>query len=86
MTWASTIDRNFEPGWGLYNNSTGTVRDIVFAPGDDPNSGDLPQYVAVEFSHYTGPVWDPENPKVGCNTVRQKFYTQPQNSTNSYKL
>ena len=43
------VDRNFEPGWGLYNNSIGTVRNIVFAPGDDPNSGDLPQYVAVEF-------------------------------------
>lgn len=58
------VDRNFEPGWGLYNNSIGTVRDIVFAPGDDPNSGDLPQYIAVEFSHYTGPAWDPANPKV----------------------
>lgn len=62
------VDRNFEPGWGLYNNSIGTVRDIVFAPGDDPNSGDLPQYVAVEFSHYTGPAWDPGNPKVRKNT------------------
>ena len=71
------VDRNFEPGWGLYNNSIGTVRDIVFAPGDDPNSGDLPQYVAVEFSHYTGPVWDPENPKVGCasNSMRPTFCT-----------
>ena len=51
----------------VYNNSIGTVRDIVFSPGDDPNSGDLPQYVAVEFTHYNGPVWDQDNPKVSMN-------------------
>lgn len=58
------VDKNFEPKWGLYNNAIGTIIDIVFAPGHDPNNGDLPQYVVVEFRHYTGPAWLKDRPKV----------------------
>ena len=55
--------RNFEPAWGLYNNAVGVVDEIMFSSGKDPNNGDLPEYVAVHFEHYCGPVWDKNNPK-----------------------
>jgi hypothetical protein len=58
------VDKNFHPRWGLFNNAIGTVIDIVFKPGDDPNNGDLPLYVAVLFKNYKGPPWWPRNPKV----------------------
>ena len=56
--------RNFEPEWGLFNNAVGTVEEIVFPKGGDPNSGDLPLYVVVRFPQYSGPTWDNKNPKV----------------------
>ena len=58
------VDKNFEPTWGLYNNAIGKVVEIVFAPGKDPNNGDLPSYVAVRFESYCGPTWDESDPKV----------------------
>ena len=58
------VDKNFEPAWGLYNNTVGVVKDTVFAPGKDPNNGDLPLYVAVQFENYCGPTWDKHNPKL----------------------
>lgn len=56
--------RNFNPAWGLYNGAIGAVHEIVFRPGDNPNHGDLPLYVVVEFNSYCGPIWDEKNPKV----------------------
>jgi hypothetical protein len=56
--------RNFNPSWGLFNGSIGTVQEIVFSPNDNPNEGDLPLYVVVDFNSYCGPVWDQSNPKV----------------------
>ena len=56
--------RNFNPKWGLFNSSIGTVQEIVFEKNQNPNAGDLPLYVAVEFPSYTGPVWDITNPTV----------------------
>lgn len=56
--------RNFRPSWGLFNGAHGTVEEIVFAPGEDPNNGDLPEYVVVNFPAYVGPVWDSNSPKV----------------------
>ena len=56
--------RNFCPLWGLHNGACGTVVEIVFANGKNPNHGDLPEYVVVEFPNYTGPVWDKQNDKV----------------------
>ena len=58
--------RNFRPRWGLFNGAHGTVEEIVFAPGKDPNNGDLPEYVVVNFPGYVGPAWDRNNPKVSC--------------------
>jgi hypothetical protein len=60
--------RNFNPAWGLFNGSIGTVREIVFSPDDNPNDGDQPLYVVVEFNSYCGPAWDESNPKVRTYT------------------
>jgi hypothetical protein len=56
--------RNFNPAWGLFNGSIGVVQEIVFSPGANPNDGDQPLYVVVEFNSYCGPVWDTKHPKV----------------------
>ena len=55
--------RNFEPDWGLYNGSIGTVKEIVFNKGESPLDGTLPQYVIVEFLEYCGPAWIKNQPK-----------------------
>lgn len=60
-------NRNFCPQWGLHNGAVGTIDEIVFDRGTDPNRGDLPAYVVVDFPHYIGPAWDKNNP-----TVREK--------------
>ena len=54
---------NFYPEWGLFNGAIGTVEEIVYQDGDNPNDKDLPLYVAVKFENYEGPIWDPQNPK-----------------------
>jgi hypothetical protein len=68
---------NYNPLWGLYNGACGTVQEIVFLkPGSNPNGGDIPDYVVVDFPSYTGPPWDINNPthvpipkaKHFCNT------------------
>lgn len=46
--------RNLRPEWGLYNNASGRVIDLVFKEGESPNSKSLPVYVLVEFPSYTG--------------------------------
>ena len=56
--------RNFCPMFGLHSGACGTVIEIVFKKGENPNNGDLPLYVVVEFPHYCGPAWDKKNPKV----------------------
>ena len=61
--------RNFEPDWGLFSNAVGVVSEIPFKEGKDPNNGDLPEYVAVTFAHYSGPAWDPERPKVSPRNI-----------------
>ena len=58
------LTKNFEPEWSLFNNSIGEVEEIVFREGGNPNTGDQPCYVAVKFPQYSGPPWDPQNPKV----------------------
>ena len=60
----STCNHNFEPEWGLFNNSVGKVEEIVFEPGHNPNAGDHPCYVAVSFPQHSGPAWDDKKPKV----------------------
>ena len=63
----SISNHNFEPEWGLFNNSVGEVEEIVFNKGDNPNAGDHPCYIAVSFPQYSGPAWDAEKPKVCSN-------------------
>ena len=54
---------NYNPAWGLYNGACGTVTEIVFlSQGSNPNNGDMPDYVVVDFPSYTGPIWDQGNP------------------------
>jgi hypothetical protein len=48
------------------------VREIVFAKGDNPNHGNLPKYVVVEFPAYSGPKWDSDNPKVSIRLLYTK--------------
>ena len=57
------MGRNFEPDWGLYNGSIGTVKEIVFERDENPLDGTLPQYVLVDFPEYCGPPWLKDKPK-----------------------
>ena len=56
-------NKNFCPVWGLHNGACGTVKEIVFDKKKNPNNGDLPMYVVVDFPLYCGPAWDRDNPK-----------------------
>ena len=57
-------NKNFCPIWGLHNGAVGIVDEIIFQPGHNPNKGDLPHYVVVNFPQYVGPKWDLDNPTV----------------------
>ncbi len=57
-------NKNFCPQWGLHNGACGIVKEIVFEKNGNPNEGDLPKYIVVEFPLYCGPAWDKNNPKV----------------------
>ena len=59
-----SLKRNFFPLWGLHNGACGKVHEIVFGKDKNPNAGDLPEYVVVEFPLYRGPPWDLDNPKL----------------------
>lgn len=56
-------NKNYCPLWGLHNGACGTVKEIIFEKGTNPNHGDLPLYVVVHFPLYCGPVWDMDDPK-----------------------
>ena len=68
-------NKNFCPQWGLHNGACGMVDEIVFSPGENPNHGDLPSYVVVEFPLYCGPAWDKDNPKVSLCRLEIKLPT-----------
>jgi hypothetical protein len=53
---------NYEPSWGLYHGSIGTVMDIVYEKDQSPNLGDSPKYVLVNFDQYCGPTFCTEHP------------------------
>jgi hypothetical protein len=55
---------NIYPGWGLFNGGIGTVVDIVYEEGKNPNTGDLPEYVLVRFPQYIGPPLVASDPKL----------------------
>ncbi len=48
------VGANLYPRRGLYNGAMGIVKDIVFDKSHNPNFGDFPLYVLVEFSQYDG--------------------------------
>ena len=54
--------RNLMPDWGLHRNAFGTVVEIVFEKDKDPNAGDLPRFVVVDFPEHIGPKWHPDHP------------------------
>jgi hypothetical protein len=60
----SLENRNFFPSWGLHNGACGTVEEIIFRKGTNPNQKQLPQYIVVNFPQYCGPAWDPDHPTV----------------------
>ena len=58
-----TLTANIDVAYGLYNRSPGIVTDIVYLSGRRPPN-DMPDFVTVEFSHYTGPAFIEANPKL----------------------
>lgn len=60
--------QNFCPSWGLHNHACGVVEELVYKEGDNPNNGDLPDYIVVRFPHYCGPAWDKNDPKVSIES------------------
>jgi hypothetical protein len=46
----------------LFNGTIITVVDIIFGQGKNPNEGHLLTVVVVDLKHYSGPVWDEDNP------------------------
>jgi hypothetical protein len=50
--------KNFNPKWSLFNGALGTLIDFNFRTGSNPNCGDLPDYISVEFKEYCGLIWD----------------------------
>ena len=54
--------RNFQPNWGLYNGALGIIVGFKFRQGQNPQTGDLPEYVVVDFPSYRGPPWIKDKP------------------------
>lgn len=53
---------NLKPKIGLFSGARGRIIDIIFYSGQNPNNGDSPAVVVVDFFQYKGPPWDPETP------------------------
>jgi hypothetical protein len=50
--------KSTEHKWGLCNGALGAVMGIIFRIEENPNNGDLPLVVVVEFKHNQGHIWD----------------------------
>ena len=61
-TRVAIAGRNFHPKYGLYNGAIGTVLEFHFEHGANPNHGDFPTHIIVDFPKYTGPPWDKQHP------------------------
>ena len=57
-------NKNFYPRWRLFNGARGTVIKIAYAKGKTPNNGDMPEYIIVDFPHYSGPAYFTNHPTV----------------------
>ena len=70
-------NKNFNPRWGLFNGARGTVIKIAYAKGKTPNNGDMPEYIIVDFPHYSGPAYFANQPTVShilCQLFNQICY------------
>ena len=70
------IGRNFKPKWGLFNGAIRTVIEINYNHDKNPNCGDHPNFVVVNFPQYQGPVYEKANPSVSShhsNCILQKL-------------
>jgi hypothetical protein len=47
---------------GIFQWAIGTVVDIIFRQGENPNEGHLPAVVVVDLKHYRGPILGKDNP------------------------
>ena len=56
--------KNFCPVWGLFNEAIGKIIKIVFNKDKNPNHGDHPDFIVINFPQYIGPTWDPKNKTV----------------------
>lgn len=64
MVWSRVmLTENIWISWGLVNGALGTVRDIVWRSGDDPQSSP-PLAVLIKFDRYTGPACFPDRPEL----------------------
>ncbi len=78
-------NKNFCPIWGLHNGAVGIVDEIIFQPGHNPNKGDLPHYVVVNFPQYVGPKWDLDNPTVSYIKYSTKIHNIQSKSYSSFQ-
>ena len=49
------------PKWVLFNGAVGTIKEILFEENKNPNHGNLPTAVIVDFSGHVGPKQDKNN-------------------------
>jgi len=53
---------NFEPDWGLFNRTQGTIKEIIYKDNESPLDYKLPQYIIVDFPTYCGSPWIKHKP------------------------
>ena len=54
--------KNFEPDWGLFNGTQGTIKEIVYKDNESPLEYNFPLYIIVDFPTYCGPSWIKNKP------------------------
>jgi len=54
--------KNFEPNWGLFNGTQGTIKEIVYKDNESPLEYNFPLYIIVDFPTYCGPSWIKNKP------------------------
>ena len=65
--------KNFQPQWGLFNGAVGKFLYIHFNENENPNLGDLPEYIIVDFKGYKGPPWNENYPTVSVCLLYNRF-------------
>ena len=51
---------------GLFNGARGTAIKIAYTKGKTPNNGDMPEYIIVDFPHFSGPAYFASHPTASC--------------------